>query len=367
MKTKIFISLVVLLLLACVFWFVTRPIKIGVVISTETVIGNEQNLAVRFYKEQYPRIGLRPVHYLIHNPPIKKEDIVKAYRDIEEAGVSVIIGGAISQIGIVLAEEAARSGIPTVGITTSTHLLSRKKDHFYRVVTSTELVGQFLADYLHRQKIARVALITSLENTAYVDPLADSFQQAFNGESLKIPFVSASETFEQMFAWNPEAVFTILPTTALIQVVKEVKLRKADILIMSSPWGVEHLLSMFSGPELNGIRTIYYTGRETVVPEYKDLITAFEQRYDIRATYASAFTYSALNMIYHIVNEVGTDRSKINTYLEQPRLYDLGYGNVYLDAFGDAIVQYYYIYEIRDRQLVLTETLKVQQFPWEKL
>ena len=366
MRIKTFIGLFVLLLAVGIFWFITRPVKIGVVISTETFIGSEEDMAVRFYKQLYPRIGLRPVHYLIHNPSIKKEDVVKAYRDLENAEVTVIIGAAISQIGIVLAEEAARSGIPTFGITTSTHLLSGKNDHFYRIVTSTEFVGPLLADYFHRQKIARVAIINSVENTAYVDPLADSFQQAFNGESLKIPFVSTPETFEHLFAWNPEAVFAIIPARSLIQIVKEIQLRKADILIMSSPWAIERLPSLFSGQELNGIQAFNYTG-ETIAPEYQALITAFKQQHDIDPTFASVYTFSVLNMIYQAVNEVGTDRDKINTYFEHPQIYNLGYGNVYLDAFGDATIQYYYINEILNGQIVLKETLKVQQFPWEKL
>ena len=367
MRIKITIGLFVLLLAACIFRFVTRPIKIGVVISTDTALGNEENLAVRFYKEKNPRIGLRPVHYIIHNPSIKKKDVVKAYRDLENAGVSVIIGGAISQTGIVLAEEAARSGIPTFGLSASTHLLSQKKDNFYRVVTSTEFLGPLLADYLQQQEISRVATITSLENRAYADPLADAFQHTFKGESITIPFESTPETFERLFAWNPETIFSILPTASLIQVIKEVRLRKVDILIISSPWGVKQLLSLFSGPQLNGIRAIYYTGKEIIAPEYQALITAFEQQYDILSSFASVHTFSVLNMIYQAVTEVGTNRDKINTYFEHPRIYELGYGNIFLDAFGDAINQYYYIHEIRDGKFVLAETLKVQQFPWEKL
>ena len=363
MKTKIFIGLLlVLLLAACIFWFITRPVKIGVVISTETFIGSEEDLAVRFYKQRYSRIGLRPVHYVIHNPSSKKEDVVKAYRDLENAGVSVIIGGAISQTGIILAEEAARSGIPTFGITSSSHLLSRKKDHYYRVVTSTEFVGPLLADYFNRQKISRVAIISSVENKAYAEPLADGFQQAFKGESIIVPFVSPSETFEHLFAWNPEAVFSIIPSESLIQIAKEIKRRKSPVLIMSSPWAIERLPSLFSGSEINGIQAFNYTG-DTVAPAYKSLVTAFEQKYDIDPTFASVYTFSVLNMIYQAVNEVGTDRDKINIYFELPRIYDLGYGKVSLDAFGDATIQYYYINEILDGQIVLKETLKVPQFP----
>lgn len=51
MKKIVWISLIigVLLLAGGVGWFVTRPIKIGVIISTETSVGNEANLAIRFY------------------------------------------------------------------------------------------------------------------------------------------------------------------------------------------------------------------------------------------------------------------------------------------------------------------------------
>ena len=44
-------------------------------------------------------------------PTLDEGNIRRAYRDFENAGVSVIVGGSISREGVVIAREAERSGI----------------------------------------------------------------------------------------------------------------------------------------------------------------------------------------------------------------------------------------------------------------
>lgn len=362
---KIAFLAAILLVFILGYWFLFRPINIGVVLSTDNPLGNEENLAVRFYREKHSRIGLRPVEYLIINPSMEEEDIVKAYRELEKKGVSVILGGSLSRTGIIIAKEAERAGIPTFGITTSTLALNGKKDHFYRVVTSTQYIGPNLARYLEQKGISKVAVLTSTENRAYADPLANVFRKEFPGEVLIIPYAPPEVALRKMWTWKPEAVFTILPETSLVEVIKFVKSEDLKIPIISTEWGFGRLLSMFSGPFLNGVRS--YTRVGDIIPRYKGLIAEFERLYNMQSSFATVNALSCLEMIYQAIEEVGPDIEQINHYLETPRFFEMGFGTIYMDEFGDPVTQYHYVHEIVDGKLVLLEKPKVQEFPWDKL
>ncbi len=364
-KKSIVISLVAGLIVATAFGvrFFTRPVTIGVVLSTETTLGNEENMAVRFYRTKHPRIGWRPVHYLIRNPKLDEMEIIEAYRELERADVAAILGGSISRTGMIIAKEAQRSGIPTFGITSSTHSLSDRKDNFYRVVTSTRFIGSNLATHFKKKRISRVAILTSVENKAYADPLAHMFQNAFEGESIKIPFQSAETAFKTMWDWNPEVVVSILPETGLIRIIKEVKATKPEVRIVSTEWGFDKVVSMFSGPILNGVRS--YTRRGKIARGYQGIVHDFERKYELRATFGTVNSFSCLSLIYRGIEEVGSDRDRLRAWLEQPRLFDMGYGKIFINEFGDSIMQYHNIREIADDRLMLIEKVRVREFPWE--
>ncbi|MCP4694444.1 MAG: amino acid ABC transporter substrate-binding protein, partial [Desulfobacterales bacterium] len=304
-----------------------------------------------------------PVQYLIHNPKPDEKEIVDAYRTLERAGVSIILGGAVNRAGMIIAKEAKRSGVPTLGITASTHALNDQKDNFYRLAASTRGVSSNLAAHLMRKNISRVAILTSVENKARADPLAEAFREAFARESIKIPFGSPETAFKTMWDWQPEVVFSILPETDLIQVIREVKAKKPGPMIISAEWGFDNVVSMFSGPLLNGVRSCTRIGY--ISPAYREILHEFEKTHDLRATFASVNAFSCLSVVYRALEEAGGDRDRLRAWLDQPRIHDVGHGKIFLNEFGDSIMQHHYIQEISDDRLILIEKVKVREFPWE--
>lgn len=362
---KIIVGIVIisLIIVVALFLFITRPIKIGVILTKDNPLGNEENSAINYYKNAYPKIGMRPVKYIIYNPAITEEEIQACYKKLENAGVSVILGGSISKSGIIIAKEAERSGVPTFGITSSSHSLSGKKDNFYRVVSSTNFIGPNMARYMNGIKKKHVVILTSIDNKAYADPLAKVFKEMFTGTTTIIPYAS-EEVIEQAIKHDPDVILSILPETSLIQVIKKVKSDAPDILLISTEWGFARLPSMFSGAILDGVQS--YNRFLDVIPEYKDLVTGFEDTYDIQATFAAVNAFSCLRLIYQAIEEVGAKPKKINEYLMTPRFFKFGYGLLYLNEYGDAIYQYHYIKEMKDNKMISIDTIEVFEFPREK-
>jgi branched-chain amino acid transport system substrate-binding protein len=328
------IGLLIIVAVSISFWYFTRPILIGAILPINTSLGNEENLFTRYYKVKYPQIGLRPVKFIIENPEATEAEVLKAYQRLNEQGVSAIIGGVLSQDGAWLADAAARTGIPTFGITSSSALLSTKKDAFFRLVSTNATQAKAVGQFYQKLGLKRLALVTSVDNITYVDPFVKVIKENFSAEIVQIPFASAAEVSQKISTANPDGVFTILAAKDVIQVIKVVRDQRPDLPIGSSSWGSVEILSLYSGPLLDGV-LFFSLGLDVQGEDYKAEIADFESKYSMKATNGSHYSASTLHMLYEAIQQVGDSRSAVKTYFETPRAYDTCYGKLSMDEFGD--------------------------------
>ncbi len=346
-------------LLILVWASLTRPILVGAVIPIDTSLGNEENLFLRYFTTKHPQIGLRPVRLIIENPAPTEEEVLAAYRRLEGQEVSVIIGGVLSKDGAWLAAEAERSGVPTFGITSSSAALAGKKDAFFRLTPTNSSQAKAVAQFFQGQGIKRLAVATSVDNVAYVDPYMKVMQENFQGEMQQIPFTSGEEVAQKIREVDPDAVFTILAAKDVIQVIQAVRAWKPDMMIGSSSWGSVELLSLYSGPSLDGVY-FFTLGLEVSGEENKSEITDFESTYKMTATNGSSYAVSLLRAIYKAIQQVGAERQALRTYFEIPRSYDTAYGEMSMDEFGDGTTERIILLQTMNGVMNTVETLQVK-------
>ena len=330
----VIVGLVILAVVSIFYLYFMKPIRIGVILPIDTSLGNEENLFIRYYQDRHPRIGLHPVKFTIENPPAAEEDVRSAYQRLNEQGVSVIIGGVLSKDGVWLADEAAKTGIPTFGITSSTSVLSGKKDSFFRLTPNNDSQARAVGQYYQQKGVKRLGVVTSIDNIAYVDPYMKVLRENFKGEIVQIPFASADEAAPKILEDNLDGVFTILAAKDVIQVIKIAREQNPDILIGSSSWGSVEILSLYSGPLLDGV-LFFSLGLDVTGEEYRADIADFENIYDMKATNGSAYSVSLLHIIYAAIKEAGPSRAALNAYFNSSRTYDTSYGKIAMDEFGD--------------------------------
>ena len=328
------IGLLIIIAVGLVFQSLTRPILIGAVLPIDTSLGNEENLFVRYYKDKNPKIGLRPVKFIIENPAATEVEVKNAYQRLNEQGVSAILGGVLSKDGAWLADEAAKSGIPTFGITSSSALLSAKKDAFFRLVATNAPQAKAVGQYYQKLGLKRLVLVTSADNVAYVDPFVKVIKENFSAEIVQIPFTSADEVSQKIRMANSDGVFTILAAKDVIQVIKIVRDQHPNLPIGSSSWGSVEILSLYSGPLLDGV-LFFSLGFDVLGEDYKAEIADFENKYSMKATNGSHYSASILQILYEAIQQVGDSRAALKTYFETPRTYDTSYGKMSIDEFGD--------------------------------
>jgi len=232
--------------------------------------------------------------------------------------VSAIIGGVLSKDGVWLADASAKTGVPTFGLTPSSAVLSSKKDAFFRFCSTNASQAKAVGLYYQNMGIKRLVLVTSVENTAYVDPYVKSVAEDFKGDMVTIPFTPTEETYNQIFKANPEAIFTILAAKDVIQVIKNVREKNPNIKLGSSSWGSVEILSLYSGPLLDGV-LFFSLSPDLYGEEFKAEIADFEQKYSMKATNGSHYALSVSHILYQAIGEVGDSRAALKAYFETPR------------------------------------------------
>lgn len=341
--------------------YITRPIKIGVLFSLDSSVGNEQNLTAQFYAKKYKRIGLRPVKLIIETPSLGKESITEGFHSLRERGVVAIIGSALSVEGMVTAPLAEEYGIPIISPTVSTSKLSNKKDNFYQLIMNTTSQGINTGRFLNKEGFSRTILILSRQNRAFSESLGDGFSLSFKGETKKVFNDPDNPDFEAIRRFKPDSIFFIVSSGDVVNYLKFLREEFPDIRIVTSSWGYQQLLQVFSGPQIDGINVVSITGNK-IDDHFKKESMEFEESFKLKTTYIFGLAYSGMEQLYMAIDKVGTNRKRIIDYLDTPRSFQSSHGKYWINEFGDTVGEFYYFYNIQDNQIKLLEKFPIEEY-----
>ena len=339
----------------------SQRIRVGIIVSTDTPMGYEVNLAAKFYRDRFPTIDGRPVEYIILNPKLDDAEIEAAYKKLIELKVSFIAGGMISREGLILRALAEKYSTPTFGITTSSELLAGKKDSFYMMLENTVLEGKVAAEYLMKQGYKKLLIFTSVKNKAFALPLAESIRKQFTGDAAIIPYENTKATWEQADTFGADCVYLALSANQMAEVIANLEESQPRIPIVLSSWDFEILTKTYYNPSMEGIRVVtIYSIHKT---RFQDLLTEFALKYKVMPGFAVNYFFAVMELFRDTVRKVGSDPAALNMELSRPGLHSDYFGNIYLDEFGDSIPEFNFIYEITNGELKLIDKIRIDDFP----
>lgn len=345
--------------LAIAYSWSKRPIRIGLLVSPSTALGHEATLAVRYFLDAHPQVDGRPVELVVRTPSLDPAEQRAAFQELESAGVSLIVGAAVSQAGVVQAEESARSGLPTFSVSASTAALSSKSDAFYRLVVDTQACGRASARLLS-SRYQRVVILTGASNRAYTEPLGAAIEASLAVERRRLSLADEAGAIKALGEFQPDAVFAIVSPSDLIRVVTQVRAETPQATIFSSDWGMI-ALPLYSGENLEDLHFISQNG--VPLARYAEQLEDLTQRFEHKPAHTAAYCLSIMELLYRGLREVGDEPAALKAWLDQPRTYDYAYGRVYLDGSGDAIREHWHLFRVREGQLSLVESLADERFP----
>lgn len=364
-KPGLIILTTTLLLLFNVIIFITRPIKIGILFSLDSSIGNEEFLAAQYYVKQNPKIGIRKVKLFLETPILDKNHIEKSFLKLKSKGVKAIVGCALSHEGVIVAPLAEKYKIPVISPTVSTPILTDKDDYFFRFIMATEAHGKNPGFYLNSINSAKTAITISEKNRAYSEKVADSFMRSYKGEAIKIFNAVDEKKYSRLLEFNPDYVFFILPSNEVVTYLNFLKSELPETSLMTSSWGYQQLLSVYSGPLLNGL-LVQTMSDKVMTPYFNDEASRFRSMYKLNPSYIFGYTISAMDQLYAAIKSTGATKSGINKYLSSPHYFNSPFGRSYMNSTGDSISQFHYIFEIRNDSLTLKKKFEIQDYPNER-
>lgn len=358
-KSKTTLLVIIIPVVIITVFILFRPIKIGVLFSLDSSIGMEENLSVQFYKTLYPRVGLRPVELIIENPKLDRTSILESYKRLEKENVSLIIGASLSQEGLIVAEISSQYELPFISPTTSTVDLKGQRDNFFRYVVMNTVQGELPAEYLNSTDVKNAVLLLSESNRAYSEPLADAFINRFNGEVVKIFNNPENPVPDDVIAMNPDAVFFVLSANEIISYLKPLRNELTDTMLLTSTWGFQQLISVFSGDQISGMYVVTPSGNE-LDQLYLEYGEKFQLEYNLQSTFVTMTTLFAMDDIYKALKSVGSNRKRLLEYFNTPRIMDGPYGVNSMDQFGDMESEFFYLYIIKNDELTLLSRFPIK-------
>jgi branched-chain amino acid transport system substrate-binding protein len=289
-------------------------------------------------------LGGRLVELLVRDD--EQNDAVAQVRlaELIDAGVQIIVGPMTSSVAVALAPIAARRNVPMVSPTSTTHELSGRRDHFFRVVPDAPTGAKQEAQYLRDTGASRLAAVYDMKNRAFSESWTKAALRSFaelGGETaLELAFESAPGVAYGELAQrvtDSRADTALLVTNAADAAVIAQHLRRRDelVAIATSPWaGTEQLIQM-GGRGVEAALVPQYFDRENRAAPYLRFVDNHRRRFGEAPGYPGVNAYDATTLALRALR----DSARGGTVLEALRAVHLHEGlqrSFVIDENGDS-------------------------------
>ncbi|PLX79707.1 MAG: ABC transporter substrate-binding protein [Desulfuromonas sp.] len=274
----------------------------------------------------------------------------EAFQELVDERVAAVVGPMTSQIGVVVSALADSTGTVVISPTVKAPELTRKDDHFFRVIPSLDINATYLADYL-RDKLEydKVAFVYDMNNRAFSEPWFEIFKSVFDpgddGKVVGYPFRSASNAPFQQIAEtvvqdNPEGVVVIASAIDTAFVFQQLRKIGNTTPGFASQWSFTGDLINYGGKAVEGLRVFHAVDPDSPIPAYRKFNKDFKDRFGYDPSFAGQLSYEATGLLLAALGQKG-DNLKQNL-LDIDSYHGLQ-GPFRLDPYGDV-----------ERDLILT-------------
>lgn len=318
------------ILLAVMAWgcFKTQDIKIGVIVPQAGSLGDYGfqiisgiELAEEHLRAQYAagEIGMR-FKTIIKNEsedPAEVNEAIRSFKELEEAGVTAVIGGASSSATLALAPLANASEIILLSPASSSPEINKGNgDYVFRNYPSDTLEAQAISNVIFQRILLQRVLVVRAKS-AYAEGIsyevlrfARSFSRDMPDKVVKFDPDPAAVDFaavaDEIVEQKPQAVFMAAYTDSLIPLIKEIRSRpelEKTILFASSSLLLDKAVRALGPEPLQDVIFANYpwdvNSDDTTVQTF---VSDFESKYHTTPTIYAATGYDAMMVLAKAIN-----------------------------------------------------------------
>ena len=310
----------------------------------------------------------RPLELLVADDLGTPEGAVQADRDLATRGVTAIIGHMTSSQSMAALPVTQETGVPLISPTTSTPLLSGRKDLFFRVQPATDAAARALARWVTgKPSVKTVCTIRDTRNDAYSAPWEAAFVHEYvrlNGFHLISCRLTYGNTepptvktvIRSLHVARPDAVLLVSSArdTAFFLNVFASEGIKAQIL--SSAWAQTEAFLAESGPLAENLLFASENMPTDSSVRLRDFSWEYRKRFGIAPSFAAVRAHEAVLFTAAALKETAGRRNGLVKALATPRTIDGLYGPLWIDPYGDASGPYF-IVGVKEGRFVVLEFL----------
>lgn len=287
----------------------------------------------------------RPLLLLARDDGPTPETAQAAVLDLATQGVAAIVGPMTSVQTLAALPVAEKAGVPLLSPTTSTPLLSGKKDGFFRVIPASTTWARAMARHcLEQDGLRAVVTITDLDNEPYAAPYTAAFAERFTAgggtvlADLRVHSSQAgdwADAARQLRALGAPAVHATTSARDLAALARQLRHQGQTLRIYSSMWACTSELLQAGGKAAEGILFAVSHSADNPRPEFQRFAARYRERFGWEPNFAAAFGYECGLVLAAALRGAGGDPARLPAALagltELPGIV----APLRLDEFGD--------------------------------
>jgi len=371
-RTALWILSTLILVVACSGCVGKRPIQIGLVVEltgARSTLGVAARDGAQLAAEDINKkggINGQPIELVIENDRGDPDIARQVDADLVEKGVVAIIGHATSGQAAAVFDQINADKVVLISPGASSSQFSGQKDYFFRVVSSTDTLGEALADHMYTARGTRhLTCIYDTNNRAYAEPLWQSIQDRFGalGGSIDqvFPFVSGETDLQslmvQVTATDPETVVFIASGVDTALMVQYGAQHGLDAQLFSSAWAQTNELLEKGGQAVDGLEMIAGYHPHDTSPTFQQFSAQFEARYGHAPGLMASYGYEALLILAHALEQTKGKAAGLPEALATIRDWQGVQGRISMDKYGD-VKREIYVAVVRDGQYEILDVIR---------
>lgn len=305
---------------------------------------NGVNLALERINDQ-GGIGGRKLRLLAKDDENNAQKARQADRDLIASGAVAIIGHMTSGQSLAALPIARKANVPLISPTTSSPLLSGKKDMFFRVHASSDRIAKALVRFARRELgISRMNTARDNDNRAYTRLFTRDFVRSFEKHQGTVPqqctFSSSGPTnwsgvVQCLERKDPQGIMLVasaLDTADLIGAMSE---RSLQVPVLCSGWAATRSLILHGGETVEDLYLGLSGHADRGNPKYKSFVRSYRNRFGEKPSFPAIQGYIAARVLARALESTGGSRKNLPQALTEIEDMQTLHGPLSLDRYGD--------------------------------
>ncbi len=335
-----------------IYYSTPKNIKIGVEFNLSgnySYMGISENKILNFLLTNYFKDLPVEIKTLDdESSPTKVKSVIK---ELKKWGAKVIIGGAISKVGVPASIESTKEKIPFLGTSSTSARLFGKKDYYFTSDYSNSIISKATGIMLRNSNVKNLLVICSRNNKAYSLDLANQIKKYI--KKFRILEIEDEKIIDLENIYNTiekgkidSVLFTVDSRTTAI-IIQKIKTKISNLKFFGTGWNSDNNLIKFGGDSVNGFESVS-TYPKIPNDRMKKIEDEYREEYNDNISDFFIFVYNDLVMLSNAIKDGCKTREEFYKYFSTPRVYNGVDDKFSINKFGDAERSYVYLLYVKN-------------------